>query len=327
MAPPASTKIIDSAFSRSSPYALSYTNPEQKWLIREHLLSLLHDFPTLSPSADTFFHDDGNIVYILNASGHLPISSATPPVPLTIWLHQDYPFSPPIVFLSPTPTTPLLPLHPFVHPSGLTTSPYLNTWRYPHSNLSDLAHNLVCLFSHHHPFFSPSASSSAATCRFTHPALASKVEAIDGLFGAILCDMLDLGAKADDDIHELMALQAELLARADIITTMLLGLEHERTTLIRRVKKLTEESDILINWLKVNGSNAVVATSEDDMEAFEAADEESRSLLDSVAADLAIEDCIYELDRAVERGVITFHQYIKQVRALAREQFFYRLQG
>ncbi|XP_010274292.1 PREDICTED: protein ELC-like [Nelumbo nucifera] len=321
MAPQPSIRFVDAALSRTSPCVLSYRNTDQKWLIRQHLLSLLQEFPTLSPSTDTFVHDDGTTVYLLNVSGSLLVTHATPTVPLTIWLHQDYPNAPPIVFLSPTPTNPILPHHPFVDPSGVTTSPYLQTWHYTHSNLSDLTHNLVCLFAHQHPFISPSRSFIR---RFTNPSLVSKVEAIDRLFGALHCDMVDLNSKAVQEIQELSKVQAQLVDRAHVAKTILVGLEHERTSLKQRVTELTEESDVLLNWLKVNGSNYVVGTSGDEIEAFEASDEDSRIMLDCVAEDLAIEDCIYELDRTVAEGVVTFDQYMKQIRSLAREQFFHR---
>nr|CAD1830621.1 unnamed protein product [Ananas comosus var. bracteatus] len=59
-------------------------------------------------------------------------------------------------------------------------------------------------------------------------------------------------------------------------------------------------------------------------DAFELADALSRQMLDCTAADLAAEDTIYALDKAVQEGSIPFEGYIKSVRALAREQFFHR---
>nr|DAD19703.1 TPA_asm: hypothetical protein HUJ06_021166 [Nelumbo nucifera] len=315
-------QFVDAALACSFPFALSYGDPDQKWVIRRHLLSLFQDFPTLLPSADIFVHNDGATVYLLNAKGHLLVSKTTPPVPLTIWVHQNYPSAPPIVFLSPTSDNPVLGYHPFVDSSGFTTLPYLETWLYPRSNLSDLAHNLVLLFSHHHPFSFPSAS---AMRRFTNPCLASKEEAIDRLFGALHCDVVSKRAQLDEDIQGLLRLQDRLQDRAKITTTILEGAEHEKTSLERRLAEVTEEVDKLEDWLKVHGSNFDVSTEvDDDMGAFQATDLESASRLNFMVKDKAIEDVLYALDEALMEEVVSSEQYIRQVRSLAKNQFYYR---
>lgn len=322
MAPPYSIQFVETALSSNSPFAPSYKDAEQKWIIRDHLLSLLQDFPTFIPSTDTFIHDDGATVYLLNASGSLLVSHAKTPVPLTIWLHQNYPYSPPIVLLTMTPSTQVLPHYPFVNRSGAITSAYLQTWLYPRSNLSDLAHNLARLFAYHHPFF---YSSSPIFSSFTDPSLASKMEALDHLAGALHYDMIALQARVEEDIEGLSILQKKLDERDDITTTMILGLDHERMSLKQKVRKMEEEADMLQNWLRVHDFNSVGVTARKEMEeAFEAADKESELLLDCFAEDLAIEDLVYALDKALEEGVLTFGKYIKQVRTLAREQFYPR---
>ncbi|KAK9280912.1 hypothetical protein L1049_003803 [Liquidambar formosana] len=319
MAPPSPTQFIDAALSCTTPFALSYTDPRQKGLIKNHLRSLLQEFPTLAPSFDTFIHNDGAAVNLLNASGYLHVSHSTPPIPLTIWVHENYPSMAPVVFITSNSTYPIPFNHPFVQPSGATISPYLQTWLYPRCNLCDLVHNLVKLFSIDHPFIHSTASCS------THPYRASKMEAIDRLAGRLHYDMLFLQAKTEEEIEELSALQVEVVKRVDIATSMIIGLQHERTNLKRRVNVLAGEADVLMNWLRVHDPKSVVAVAADELEdAFEADDEESKSVLDLLAADGAMDDLIYALDKAVEEGVLSFELYIRQVRILAREQFFSR---
>ncbi|XP_010274294.1 PREDICTED: protein ELC-like [Nelumbo nucifera] len=313
-----SIQFVDTALACKRPFALSYTSPKQKWVIRQHLLALLQDFPTLSPSADTFVHNDGTSVYLLNARGSLRISRATLLVPLIIWVPQDYPVAPPIIFLLPTSDHPILSNHPFVHLSGLTTFPYLNNWNRSRSNLSDLAHNLVQLFAHHHPLCPPSSS---PVSRFTNPFLASKVELIDRLYGALCCDVVALQAKVDEEIQGLIRLQHQLQDRAKIATTILREVEHERTSLEERVTALISEADELQIWLKAYDSDSIVAPTEGEVDAFDADDEESKMELHRWATYLAIEDLLQQLDDVLEKGVVTSQQYIKQVRIHSREQF------
>ncbi|EEF41388.1 protein ELC-like [Ricinus communis] len=322
MAPSSSIQFIDTALScTSTPYALSYPDPKQKWIIRKHLLSLIIDYPTFKPSTDTFFHNDGTAVYLLNAAGnlHLAGSKYTPPVPLTIWVHENYPYMPPIVVVSPNDSmSPIHQNHPFVDPySGATSSPYLQTWIFPRCNLTELVRNLVKIFSHDHPFLTPSPSSS-----LTHPSLVSKMEALDRLSGTIHYDKIALKAKNEEEMEGLSSLQVELMKRNHVARNMIISLEKERGSLKERATELMEQADVVMNWLRVND----VTIEGDGMEdAFEGDDEESRSVIDCLAAERAIEDVIYALDKAVEEGAVPcFDAYLRQVRLLAREQFYHR---
>ncbi|CAL9116100.1 unnamed protein product [Musa textilis] len=147
-----SARFIDAALRATGERALSYTDRNLKWVIRQHLLALLGDFPTLAPRSDTFTDDDGAASHLLQAHGFLPISSATPHVLVTIWLHRSYPHHAPIVYVFPTDARLLPHDHPFFDPSGAVASPYLHRWRYPSSDLSHLARNLVNIFRLRHPY-------------------------------------------------------------------------------------------------------------------------------------------------------------------------------
>ncbi|KAK3193658.1 hypothetical protein Dsin_024968 [Dipteronia sinensis] len=216
MAPPCSSiQFLDTALSCTSPFALSYTDLNQKWVIRKHLISLVQDHPDFTLSTDTFNHNDGSTVNLLNASGYLRVSKITPPIHVTIWLHENYPHMPPIVFINTSSNTlnQIHQNHPFVDQCGLTTSPYLQTWLHPGCNLCNLVHNLIKIFSHDHPF---SYSSSVSTTSFTHPSLVSKREALDRLLGMLHYDKAALQAKAEEDIEGLSILQVELEKRAGV---------------------------------------------------------------------------------------------------------------
>ncbi|KAF3436229.1 hypothetical protein FNV43_RR23321 [Rhamnella rubrinervis] len=324
MASPASVQFIETALCSTGPFALSYTDPNQKLVIRNHLLSLLQDHPTLTPSFDTFTHNDGTVMNLLYAAGELGVSNGGPPIPITIWLHENYPFVPPIVFVDSS-NSPIHSHHPFTDPYGATTTPYMQTWQHPRCNLSKLVHNLIKLFSHDHPF-SPSSSVHNG---LSHPFLVSKMEALDRLAGSLHYDISTLKATTEEETKELLELQVELVKRVGIANGMVSGLEREKLRLKERAAELAEQSDMVMNWLRVHDRQAWVAAVGDEIEnAFEIthADDDdgvdSKLVLDCLAADKAIEDLMYALDEAVERGVVSFQEYIRQVRGLGREQFY-----
>ncbi|KAL2535713.1 Ubiquitin-conjugating enzyme/RWD-like protein [Forsythia ovata] len=145
------------------------------------------------------------------------------------------------------------------------------------------------------------------------------MEAMDRLVCNLYYDMLAFRSKTDQEIEYFSALQAEMINRVDVADSTIIGLEHESENLIKGIKDLSDESDKLLNWLKVYGKNWG-----NILDAFEVSDKKSEILLDCQAADYAIEDLIYALDKAVENGAISFEIYIKQVRILAREQFLHR---
>ncbi|KAF5738878.1 protein ELC [Tripterygium wilfordii] len=306
-----STQFVDSALHGNTSFELSYTDPNQKWIIRNHILSLIQNYPSLSPSMDSFIHNNGSTVNLLKAEGKLSVS---PPIPLTIWVHVSYPAMAPMVFVMGSFDSPIHRDHPFVDSSsGATFVPYLQTWQYPRSNLVELVKNLVNLFSIDHPLvYSPTNST------FSHPSMVSKREALDRLAGMVHYDLVFMEAKTEEEIEELSNLQGEMAKRVETTNSLIDQIETERSILKRRVEDLVMESDVVMNWLRVHDG----ITGDETEDAFEGVDEESKMKIDCLAASMAIDDLIYSLEKAIEGGVLSFEAYIKQVRVLAREQFF-----
>ncbi|KAJ4828609.1 hypothetical protein Tsubulata_004968, partial [Turnera subulata] len=259
-----------------------------------------------TPSTDTFTHNDGTIVTLLNAGGDLHVCcSYDPPIPLTIWVHENYPYVPPMVFVSSSnPTHPIDADHPFVDPSGVTTCPYLQAWEFPGCNLTELVQNLVELFSQDHPL------------AYSPPAPTSKMEDLELLSGMLHYDMGVFLSETEDEAEELSGLQVELAKRDEIGRRIIKGLEDERSDLKYRVKELTNQADVLMNWLRANDADSVIrrmaGNEEMDDVAVEAADEESKLVIDYLGADRAIEDTMYALDKAIEQEVVGFDAYLRQ---------------
>ncbi|KAI3749449.1 hypothetical protein L2E82_20061 [Cichorium intybus] len=318
MASPHPAEIIDNAIFCNTAHALAYTDPDQKWLIRKHLLSLHIEFSSLYPSVGMFTHNDGTMVNLLKAEGFLHISQSLPSIHVSIWIHEHYPHLAPIVQVTPNPTYPIRPNHPFVDPSGVTTSSYLHKWVPFGHDLLGLAYNLVKLFSLDHPFYLVGAPT------VSHPFYMSKTDCMDRLWWMLHYDMMTLRENTNDEVEKLTTLQAEMSMHADITTSMIIGLDHERVNLKQRVKEMTDEADILINWLAVNKVNLSVAMGGEVEDAFECADMYSKLALEWLAEDKALEDLMYALEKALEKGVMNYEHYIRQVRSFSRDQFFLR---
>nr|XP_009394253.2 PREDICTED: protein ELC-like [Musa acuminata subsp. malaccensis] len=311
-----SARFVDAALRATGERALSYTNHNLKRVIRKHLLALLDDFPTLSPRSDTFTDDDGTASHLLQAHGFLPLSSSIPHVLVTIWLHRCYPYHAPVVYVFPTNAHLLLPDHPFFGPSGAVASPYLHRWRYPSSNLSHLARNLVNIFGLCHPYHFDMTPPPAADA-----SLASNREAIDRLYARLHRDAKQFQPRIEVEIERFGSAQLALRDRAKTIESGLRDLEGERLSLEKCLEEKAKDANVLSAWLQEHGGKP---QSPGEMVALEAVDERERSMVESAAAAGAIDDAVCVLDEALAAGVLDFGPYIKQVRCLAREQFFHK---
>ncbi|KAL0728157.1 hypothetical protein Bca4012_024250 [Brassica carinata] len=164
MAPPPGTdpakmqqiqQFLTSVLSQRGPSALPYAETT-KWLIRQHLLTLVSSYSSLEPKTATFTHNDGRSAILLQADGTIPMpfQGVSYNIPVVVWLLESYPRDPPRVYVNPTRDMIIKRPHSNVSPSGLVSIPYLHAWVYPSSNLLDLAAQLSAAFSRDPPLYS-----------------------------------------------------------------------------------------------------------------------------------------------------------------------------
>ncbi|ESQ52560.1 hypothetical protein EUTSA_v10016907mg [Eutrema salsugineum] len=313
-------KFIEKALLATGQFALSYTDPDQKWLIRKHLISFLQDFPNFELSTDTFNHNNGTTVQLFRLEGSLRTRSTT--VQLTIWVHENYPLTPPMVFVSSNSMAPIRTNHPFVNSSGLTNSNYIETWEYPRCNLLDFIRNLRRVLANDNPFVHNGSDSDSIPTQIRS---VSRPEALDRLATSLHYDALAIMARSEEEIENLWKLQSEVKKRSESVTRIISDLEAEREKLKERVAKLKDDTFVLAIWVETNYLKVMNATSKDmGIEEMFQTEEDDTEDVESLAADEAIEDMLSALEEAWEKGEIEMGSYLRQVRVLAREQFFCR---
>ncbi|GBG70919.1 hypothetical protein CBR_g8221 [Chara braunii] len=142
---------------------------------------------------------------------------------------------------------------------------------------------------------------------------------------------------AEEDNHR--NIQVLLARRSAEIETGVRELVHEKEALEHRLQVVLTNTDVLESWLRENagkggcgeGRGEENDADDDDNKVlaeidtvFLPFDSLSRQLLESTAEDLALEDVMYSLDKALHDGVISLETYMKHTRICAREQFFQR---
>ncbi|XP_078427748.1 protein ELC-like [Wolffia australiana] len=328
------SQFLSGALSQRGPNALPYAE-DVKWLIRQHLISLLEAFPSLPPKSSVFTHNDGRSLQLLQVEGTIPIlfGGVVYNIPAVIWLLESYPRSPPSVFLTPTRDMVIQRNHPYVDRSGHVNVAYLQNWIYPSSNLVDLVRLLSRLFGQHPPLYTrrdnpnpppPSDPTPPRIRRPTEdPAEVYRRNAVAKLLETIHGDIAALRKSREQEVEDLFSKQAALRRRAEELAAGLREMQEEKEGLEQMLQIGVINSDLLGDWVgenldKVKGDGGSVD------EVFEPCDALSRQLVECTAADMAAEDTLYSLDKAVQEGVIPFDAYLKNVRALSREQFFHR---
>ncbi|KAJ6828537.1 uncharacterized protein M6B38_362260 [Iris pallida] len=345
-------QFLSSVLSQRGPSSLPYSE-DSKWLIRHHLVSLTDAFPSLHPKSSSFTHNDGRTVNLLVADGTVPIvfSSVVYNIPASIWLPEPYPRCPPSVFLTPTPNMVVKPGHPHVDPDGSVRVPYLLNWVYPSSNLVDLVRSMSHLFGLDPPLYtrqnpnpnpspnpSPSPSPSPQPSRIysrTHfppspspsrptedPAEVFRRNAINKIIESVHTDSAALRKNQEAEMDALLSTQAALRQREETISRGMREMMEEKEGLEQQLQVVLMNTDVLENWVRENEGKRRKEVDADDV--FEPADVLSRQMMECTAADLAVEDTVYALDKAAQEGAVPFDTYLKSVRALSREQFFHR---
>ncbi|CAD6270181.1 unnamed protein product [Miscanthus lutarioriparius] len=310
-----------------------YEHPDLRWLVRKHVLAVLQDFPTLSPSVDTYTSDSGASTVLLNARGLLTVSSALPPVLLTLWLPREYPYLPPLAYVFPAaPSSASLSLardHPFVdHRTGRVrrTLPYLEDWAVPRFSLAGLVRSLVGALRMCHPL-TPRFGSVVVHATTTTPVEEEqermRTALLDELVSRLGRDTSAFRGHVDEDIHAMYSIQGSLRERADAMDRAVRDLEDERMRLERAVTASLSHRGKLLAWLHKTSSRVPDAGAAPPLAPHAAAGDAPR-WLESKASELAVDDTVDALGHALEDGdLISLQEYIKRVKVLAREQFFH----
>ncbi|KAE9593412.1 putative ubiquitin-conjugating enzyme/RWD, steadiness box (SB) domain-containing protein [Lupinus albus] len=150
-----------------------------------------------------------------------------------------------------------------------------------------------------------------------------KRNAINKLVEMVHGDVVGLRKTKEAEIEGFFSMQPVLKQREDQLNKALKEMQDEMEGLEQKLQIILMNSDVLEGWLRDNQGKKL-GTLENAEDAFECVDVLSKQMLDCTASDLATEDTLYALDKAVQVGSVPFDQYLRSVRALSREQFFHR---
>eukprot|EP00271_Cylindrocystis_brebissonii_P017516 TRINITY_DN458_c0_g1_i1.p1 TRINITY_DN458_c0_g1~~TRINITY_DN458_c0_g1_i1.p1 ORF type:complete len:591 (+),score=45.54 TRINITY_DN458_c0_g1_i1:122-1894(+) len=161
------------------------------------------------------------------------------------------------------------------------------------------------------------------------PEEAFKAKAIQDITERLKKDLTLRNKEVHVEVEQRLATQQNLNQRAEAIDRGLRELHGEKEGLEHQLQVMLTNADVLDRWLQANDKGDL----EVDIDtAFEPADVLSKQLLEATAHDLAIEDVLYSLDKAMQEDEMDQRQmsvdaYLKSVRTLCKEQFVHRALG
>ncbi|MBA0780557.1 hypothetical protein Gotri_004648 [Gossypium trilobum] len=216
----------------------------------------------------------------------MPYQGVTYNIPIIIWLIESYPRYPPVVYVNPTRDMIIKRPHPHVSPSGAQ----------------------------------PSQTEDAAEV-YRRNAVNKLVEMVHG-------DIIKMRKEREAEMEGLFSAQGVLRKREEEVNKGLKEMQDEKEALEQQLQVVLMSTDVLAGWVGENeGKIKNLGNNNDNVdvdEVFHCADVLSKQMLDCTAADLAIEDVVYSLDKALQEGAVPFDQYLRNVRLLSREQFFHK---
>jgi len=308
-----------------------------KLRISTDVQDVLRQINSLQPGVGQLVHNDGRSSTLLQLHGTVPIyfKGAQYNIPVTMWVGEKYPLVPPTCYVTPTKDMRIKQRHRHVDNHGMVYLPYLNQWNIK-STLVELITFMSSVFSEdppvdkHNPLLEAKErhrEQEEAMKKFA-PKEPSKEELeekrrqelIEAVTVKLQKGLATYNKSITNEIDSLFEKQRNLVSGADKIKAGIEASEKDKGRMLDAIKRLDEQTASIKAWLDANESRD--KTNVDDVVFLK--DTWSTQMFDLVAEDSAIEDTLYQLDRALADERVDLPTFLRVVRRLAHSQFMAR---
>ncbi|KAJ4833485.1 hypothetical protein Tsubulata_006650 [Turnera subulata] len=138
-----------------------------------------------------------------------------------------------------------------------------------------------------------------------------KRNAINKIVEAVHGDLSQMRKARETEMEGLLAAQGVLKRREEEVNRGVKEMRDEMEALETQLQVVLMNTDVLEAWVRQNEGRA--KENFEAEEAFDCVDSLSKQMLECAAADLAIEDVFFSLDKAVQEGAVPFDQYLRNV--------------
>ncbi|CAM9880227.1 unnamed protein product, partial [Phaeothamnion confervicola] len=293
--------------------------------IRVDVVNVSRQVRTLIPQAGTLMLNTGRECLLLLLGGTVAIffRGTQYNIPVEIYITENYPDTPPMVYVRPTPGMALKMGHRHVDSAGFVYLPYLHEW-------NGRSHDLVQLCAHMSSIFGqdppppPSYQQQQPSPPRRNPSPPAAVAAVDPRAEAVreLTSKLqqELGvmySRLREDIDAEFEAQGALQRSAEGVADDAAALRRQRELLADLISDAVERKCALVAYIAEEESRGET----DPADLVRPSDALSRQALDLHAETLAVEDAMYFLDQAIVDGGVTPEEFLREIRRLARRQY------
>ena len=273
---------------------------------------------------------------LLNLGGTIPImyKEQNYNIPIKIWLPCSYPEEPPFCYVIPTREMELS-VSPYVDHSGLVELACLSEWNHAITDLATILQIARATFSETPPVFAKprQARRKESKDEFESvwdehfPDEEEKMLKSFFLTSASEECRTKLGeefSRTKAEVESLHSVNKELIDRQEELGRLRERLGDLQVEAAQDVETVRKARDLVKEVVEARLDSTPV-TSETVDELVKIEKPSDRQLMEAVANDEAITDCIYSLDQALRKDRISIDVYLKKVREMSREQFSCRL--
>jgi len=315
---------------------------------------------------------------LFNVTGTIPvvIKAVRYNIPVRMWIPVEYPYRPPMCYVTPATGMAITPNHPNVSPSGVVTLPYLQSWTPATHNLIPLVQAMIQVFSMKTPVYSGGArppppqsypgygqpAPGPSSGGYPGPSAAPTQSPYPGqpLYPGQPASGPASGPAQSASPYSpySQAQQQQQHRRPPPKTPMDIKRDQLREKCRAKIRELTkddlnvrtqrlesekrEQEKLLNNAMsqcdqmkkeiadlsqKIKDLDEFLAKNSGELDVdkiTDPSDVHRLQLVHTVSMDMAIEDILYNFDRALLKGVIPLDEYLKLCRQYSSDQFFER---
>jgi len=335
--------------------------------------------PTVSPpptSPEPLFNVTGTIPVIIKAVKYN--------IPIRIWIPVQYPYRPPMVYVTPATGMAITPNHPHVDAAGIVYLPYLNSWNPATHSLLPLVQAMAVIFGKQTPLYSAPSQPRPPPPAGPYPGYGQGAGPYPGQPKPPPSQQpypgqpLYPGQPAPgpqpapqqpyspysqpqgpyptqpqgpypssqprhrppppnpmdikrDELRQKCRDRIKELTREDL-TAKTAQLEQQKREKESMLSNAMSEEDAIKKELadlqqKIKDLDDFLARNSGDLDIDKITDPQDvhrLQLIHTVSMDMAIEDILYNFDRALLKGVIPLDEYLKLCRQYSNDQFYQR---
>eukprot|EP00742_Colponemidia_sp_Colp-10_P007268 GILJ01007813.1.p1 GENE.GILJ01007813.1~~GILJ01007813.1.p1 ORF type:complete len:371 (+),score=70.74 GILJ01007813.1:59-1171(+) len=334
-------------------------NYRDKPRVRADVMACATQFPTLIASIGVFADPAGRPQNAVQLSGTIPIfyQRVQYNIPVALWVGPNFPLSCPDVFVTPTTDMQIKANHKHVDAGGRVYLPYLSSWDPRRSTVVALVQDMCAKFSEEppvhrkpvgspgpmtqpvnrpstlpNPYFStpvvhssPPSSHYGSSSAVTPPTYTvdPKKQAVENVTSKGQARMAETFRELTEEIDLLFDAQAALANSQSNLSQGLSALAQEKIALEDKLKQLETADVDLDAWVARHADSTPDKATVESL--VETKDIYSKQLVDLVSEEAAIEDVLFHLSQALDRGCMDLDTFLKYVRELSRKQFLQRV--